>query len=80
MIQLMWLKAQGYLENWEKKKTSDNRIIEVPIAYHATRIGDLMKRLKKARISYDVFQLNWSPEYRRQIGRKLKRAEKASVS
>ena len=76
-IFLMWRKAQGFFEEWENKETTDGRTYKVPVSHHARRIGALMMRLEKAKIPYDVFKLNRSAEYRRQIDRKLKQAEKS---
>jgi hypothetical protein len=45
-IQIMWLQAQTYFDEHKN------------VTYHAKRIGQLVKRLEKARIPYDIYRLN----------------------
>lgn len=66
-IQIMWLQAQTFFD--DKLNTT----------YYAKRIGKLMMRLEEARVSYDIYKLNRDPDYRMQIGRKLRQIENSQA-
>lgn len=64
-IQLMWLKAQEYLDAQGR------------LTFHAKRIGRLEIDLGKAGIQYDTYKLSRDGDYRAQKGRELKRKKLA---
>lgn len=78
-IQIMWQQAQGFLDEQRRRLWQIERD-KLIVTYHGKRIGRLMTRLEEAEIhDYNVSKLNRDADYRREMGRKLRRIERHKI-